>query len=635
MEEYSKARKAGMKAYRQAEDTGQNPYPAVLDNLIDTASLKAIDIGVTSIPADQIIGTKTAGRQNAFACNFMPLLDPESEFGRKWQALYDSQVEEGIRDPILVYEYLHRFYVQEGNKRVSVLNYLEMPVIQADVKRFMPTEPDKLYDAFLKFYKVCPLYELDFSEPASYLKFAELLGQDLEHPWPEKLCMHVNTAFYSFRKEYLRSSERISNISDAFLTFVSMYGLDELRRQTGTVIRQKISAIRSEMQVRSSGDNIVVKENPQEKKGGSLLSDLTKIIPQYTVSKPLRLSFVYDSTPENSAWNYDHEVGRIYLKQKFGGLVRTEFYENRKDGQLLREALEQAAKNSDAVFTVSPLQVNETMKAAVRHPNVHFLSCSLYLPAKAVRAYYVRMYEIKFLLGALAAMMSDNHRICYIADYPIYGTVANINAFAIGASLVDPRSQIILGWSGVNDQDWQKELQYLGVDIFSGPDLAQLSQDSTVFGLCQLEQDGKIRNLAMPVINWAKYYEKLVQTMLDGEWDNEDAGKYKAVNYWWGIEAGAADIVVSSSVPYSSAKMIELMKDALKAGRLSPFSHELRSQSGIIQNANSGRLSIEQIIRMDWLNDNVIGVIPAYGKLSEEAKELTRVAGIDTVRGTR
>ncbi len=634
MEDYSKARKAGIRAYRQAEESGQNPYPEVLDKLIDTASMKEIDVGVTSIPTDQIIGTKTAGRQNAFAYNFMPLLDPESEFGLKWTALFDSQVEEGIRDPILVYEYKHRFYVEEGNKRVSVLKYLEMPVIQADVRRFLPEKPDKLYDAFLKFYKVCPLYELDFSDPASYRKFAELLDQDLEHPWPEKLCMRINTAFYSFRKEYMRSAERISNISDAFLTFVTVYGMDELRRQTGAVIRQKITAIRTEMQVRSSGGNIIVQENPQEKKGG-LLSDLTKIIPQYTVSRTLRLSFIYDSTPENSAWNYDHEVGRIYLEQRFGGRVCTEVYVNRKDGQPLREALEQAARNSDAVFTVSPLQVNETMKAAVRYPSVHFLSCSLYLPAKAVRAYYVRMYEIKFLLGALAAMMSDNHRICYIADYPIYGTVANINAFAIGASLVDPRSQIILGWSGVNDQDWQKELKYLGVDIFSGPDMAQLSTDSTVFGLCQLEQDGTIRNLAMPVINWAKYYEKLVQTMLDGDWNSEDAGKYKAVNYWWGIEAGAADLVVSSYVPYSSAKMTELMKEALKAGRLSPFSHELRSQNGIIQDAKAGRLSIEQIIRMDWLNDNVIGVIPAYGKLSDEAKELARVAGIETVRGTR
>ena len=634
MDEYNKARRAGLKAYNQAEDNGQNPYPEVLDKLVDTGSLKEVNVGVISIPTDQITGTKTQGRQNAFACNFMPLLDAESEFGRKWAALYASQVEEGIRDAILVYEYLHRFYVQEGNKRVSVLKFLEMPVIQADVRRLMPAKPDKLYQAFLKFYKVCPLYELDFSEPSSYLKFAELLDQDLENPWPEKLRMHINTAFYAFRKEYLRSTDRISNVSDAFLTFVSMYGMDELRRMSSSAIRQKISAIRSEVQIRSSGDNIVVKENPQEKKSG-LLPDLTKIIPQYTASRPLRLSFVYDSTPEISSWNYDHEVGRIYLKQKFGGLVRTECYENNKDGQPLREALDKAAKTSDAVFTVSPLQVNETMKAAIRYPSVHFLNCSLYLPAKAVRAYYARMYEVKFLLGALAAMMSDNHRICYIADYPIYGTVANINAFAIGTSLVDPRSQIILGWSGVNDQDWQKELKYLGVDIFSGPDLAQLSEDSTVFGLCQLEQDGSIRNLAMPVVNWAKYYEKLVQTMLDGEWNNEEAGKYKAVNYWWGLEAGAADIVVSSSVPYTSAKMIELMKDALQAGRLSPFSHELRSQNGIIQGAKAGRLSNEQIIRMDWLNDNVIGVIPEYGKLSEEAKELTRVAGVDTVRGSR
>ena len=34
-----------------------------------------------------------------------------------------AQQEEGIREPVQAFEFMNRFYVQEGNKRVSVLRY--------------------------------------------------------------------------------------------------------------------------------------------------------------------------------------------------------------------------------------------------------------------------------------------------------------------------------------------------------------------------------------------------------------------------------------------------------------------------------------------------------------------------------
>ncbi|MFQ9448710.1 MAG: BMP family ABC transporter substrate-binding protein [Christensenellales bacterium] len=64
-----------------------------------------------------------------------------------------------------------------------------------------------------------------------------------------------------------------------------------------------------------------------------------------------------------------------------------------------------------------------------------------------VRSYYLRVYEAKFILGAIAASLSETDEIGYIADYPIYGTPASINAFALGAQLVNPRAKIVLEWS--------------------------------------------------------------------------------------------------------------------------------------------------------------------------------------------
>ena len=70
---------------------------------------KEMNMGLVEIPLNRIVGTSTAGRTQAFARNFMPLLEMGSEFGAKWSTLSDAQVEEGIRDPIQVYEFMNRF----------------------------------------------------------------------------------------------------------------------------------------------------------------------------------------------------------------------------------------------------------------------------------------------------------------------------------------------------------------------------------------------------------------------------------------------------------------------------------------------------------------------------------------------
>ena len=68
----------------------------------------------------------------------MPLLDDGSEFALKWQALCQSHVDEGIRDPVKVYNYLNRYYVREGNKRVSVLKFFGAGTVYANVARILP-----------------------------------------------------------------------------------------------------------------------------------------------------------------------------------------------------------------------------------------------------------------------------------------------------------------------------------------------------------------------------------------------------------------------------------------------------------------------------------------------------------------
>ena len=111
-------------------------------------------------------------------------------------------------------------------------------------------------------------------------------------------------------------------------------------------------------------------------------------------------------------------------------------------------AIDQAiAEGAEVVFTTAPLLSRDTLKAAVKHPKIRFYNCSVDQPYSSIRTYYGRMYEAKFLTGAIAGAMANNDRIGYVGSSPIYGVPASINAFALGAQMTNPRARIDLRWS--------------------------------------------------------------------------------------------------------------------------------------------------------------------------------------------
>ena len=142
--EYQAALKLGRRQYQEAVLTGKAPYLPVLDELLEGKEIVAeVSLGVMDIPLDKIVGTKTTGRTTAFSNQFMPLLPEKSEFAGKWAMLYDHQIDEGIHDPIVVYEYMNKFYVQEGNKRVSVMKFVGAYSIASSVTRLIPKRSEE------------------------------------------------------------------------------------------------------------------------------------------------------------------------------------------------------------------------------------------------------------------------------------------------------------------------------------------------------------------------------------------------------------------------------------------------------------------------------------------------------------
>lgn len=108
LEEYRKARQMGQKESKLCQSRGGSPYLPVLDNILsEEETCGEVDLGLVEIPVELIVGTRTVGRSQAFSRGFLPLMAEDSEFAHKWMNLCKAHMNEGITDPIKVYEYMH------------------------------------------------------------------------------------------------------------------------------------------------------------------------------------------------------------------------------------------------------------------------------------------------------------------------------------------------------------------------------------------------------------------------------------------------------------------------------------------------------------------------------------------------
>ena len=206
--EYLKALRLGQKECAMLRGKGQNPFPLVLDQILGGGvSEGAQDIGTLEIPIERIVGVKSAGRISAFSAGFFPLLDCESEFAMKWMALCQAhQGDEGIRDPIICYEYLGNFYVQEGNKRLSVLKYYGAARIPGVVYRIVPPLSQgveiRAYYEFLEFFKYAKLYDVRYTHPGYYMQLLALTNLPKDRPWTEDERRRFRAYFQYFRDAF-------------------------------------------------------------------------------------------------------------------------------------------------------------------------------------------------------------------------------------------------------------------------------------------------------------------------------------------------------------------------------------------------------------------------------------------------
>ena len=632
-EEYAQALRQGQKEYRELLMAGKPPHPVVLDEILpEGLSETVVDVGLVEIPVERIVGVKSAGRITAFTATFRPLLDNKSEFATKWINLCTAHLGDvGITDPILCYEYLGNFYVQEGNKRVSVLRHFDAARIPGNVKRILPPQSDdpriKAYYEFTEFYKSSQLYAVQFRRPGDYGKLLSKLSKKSGDAWTDGERRTFNAYFHYFRDAFAATNTRSDDIlpEEALLLWLELYPFQDLGRLSSHELKKSVAALWEDVvSTTKAEDSVKVKTKAEDETKGNILNRIVSSLDQ------LDVAFVHQLDSSKSTWVMGHEEGRQHIEAVFGDRISVRSYYNANTPELAEQAIETAvAEGAQVVFTTAPLLSRATLKAAVKYPKVRFLNCSVDQPYSSIRTYYGRIYEAKFITGAIAGAMAQNNRIGYIASYPIFGIPTSINAFALGAQMTNPRAQIELRWSCVEGMP-QADFFADGIRVISNrnaPTQSKMYLDFCSYGTYLVDDRGDLIPLGTPIWVWGKFYEFAIRSILAGGWKREK-GISTALNYWLGMDSGVIGINLSDKLPEGVRQMAKILQKGLADSTIDPFLRRIVAQDGTVKNDGTHRFTPEQLLHMDWLCENIIGEIPPFEDILPVSQSMVRELGL-------
>ncbi len=620
LDEYLAARKRALRVYNRKVASGQPGTLPYLDSLlIDVEIVAKESLGVIDLPLKKVVGTVTAGRSSSFAENFMPLLRSETEFANKWMTLYKHHQKEGIRDPIKAYEYLNWFYVVEGNKRVSVLKYVDAVSVRADVTRLVPKYDEnnefiRQYYEFLEFYKETKMLDVWINTPGGFRKLSNLLKTfRVPELYKDKPKGYFIDQIYSPFSRILRDlgGDKLSlSTGDVFLRYFDIYKLHQ--NMDEEIVRPRLKALVEELKS-NADEGVDFNTKPVETPEPSLISTL------FGIGRPrsqVKIAFAYSGRLADSNWAKSHENGRKHIEEIFSGDIETTYADDVNEDLSAYKVFSQfIADGYTVIFATSPAFAKAALRTALEHPQVSIYLCSEEQPFTHVPTYFGRIYEPRFLTGIIAGSLTRADRIGYVGSYPIRGVISGINAFALGVRTVNPRAQVLVSWA--YEWDFSKAnthctsaLVERGADLICHQNTFTGVGFAGEYGLFSVHDDSRPDEyIATPVWNWGAFYERMVRRILSGTARNTEDGR--PMQFWWGMDSGMVDILYAKKhVPTETHKLVQLFKHLMQDNGFNPFNGPIFDQTGEERIPAGAEANSQQILSMDWFVEGIDGVIP-------------------------
>jgi basic membrane protein A len=328
----------------------------------------------------------------------------------------------------------------------------------------------------------------------------------------------------------------------------------------------------------------------------------------------LKACWVYVGPIGDFGWSYQHNEGRLAVEKELGDKVQTIFVENVLEADSER-AIERLAREGCAIiFTTSFGFMDPTLKVAKKFPNVKFEHATGFKTADNVTTYNAKFHEGRYVIGQIAAKMSKTGTAGYIGSVRIPEVIVGINAFMLGAQSINPDFKVQIIWIG----DWYnpgKEADAAKVLFSQGADIIVQHTDSAA-PLQAAEEQGKhgfgqasdmikfAPNAQYTAIvdSWAPYYIRRVNDVLNGSWKSQSS--------WDGMAEGTVSLAPFTNLPDDVVKMATETSEAIKTGKLHPFTGPITKQDGTVVGETGKPLPDGEILGMKYYVKGIDDKLP-------------------------
>jgi basic membrane protein A and related proteins len=341
-------------------------------------------------------------------------------------------------------------------------------------------------------------------------------------------------------------------------------------------------------------------------------------MPAFAQDGPLKIGFIYVGPVGDGGWTFQHDQGRLAVVEAFGDKVETVFQESVPEGADSERVMTQMALSGcKLIFTTSFGYMDATLAVAAKFPDVKFEHATGYKRADNLATYDARFYEGRAVIGHIAGKMTKSNKIGYIASFPIPEVIQGINSAFLHARKVNPAVELSIVWAytwfdPAKEADAAKALIEQGVDVIlqhtdSTAPLAEAAKTPGVIGFGQASDMAAFKpapRVSAIIDNWAPYYVKRVQAVMDGTWTSGHT--------WGGMKDGEVVMgEITEAVPADVKAEADGMIAAITAGTYHPFTGPINKQDGSVWLADGVVATDEELSGLNFYVEGIVGDIPA------------------------
>ena len=327
----------------------------------------------------------------------------------------------------------------------------------------------------------------------------------------------------------------------------------------------------------------------------------------------IKAAWIYVGPVNDGGWTQAHDAGRKHVEDELGDAVITTYKENVPEGPEATQVIEDLIQDGNKIIFATSFGYGDALaELSAAHPDVYFEHATGATSSENLATYFGAGEDTIYLTGLAAGAATKDGKIGFVAPFPIPEVIRHINAFTIGAREVNPEATVQVQWTNTWF-DPTKERQAAESLVQSGVDVLASGQDSPATGEAakaadlpfvgyDSDQSANFPDiwLTASLYDWGPYYLDRVEAAADGSW--------KTGQYYGGIGDGLVHLAPFGSLVSAETKaLIEQRLGELEAGTFYEFDGPLSDQAGTVRVPEGEKMSLADILSVDWFVQGVDG----------------------------